>query len=193
MPEPFTNHLTGPQGHAPDRLLMLDASRTPGVEPNEGHLLTYTTLYGPCPVSQLSRVFGHKPSTLTGILDRLEGAGLLVREPNEADRRSFLIRVTPEGAASRSPQPDQAIDWETMVARLTESEERFMAALDAMDEARLDDGGLTDPFGNETTRGELLNLLAVHQNYHAGQLGLVRRIAGLPGVIKGPEREPAEA
>ena len=73
------------------------SSRALGVEPFEGHLLSYSTLYGPCPPSELVRVFGYKPSTLTGILDRLESAGLVVREPNTADRRSFLIRVTARG------------------------------------------------------------------------------------------------
>lgn len=77
---------------------MLEASRALGVEPNEGHVLSYTTLYGPCPISELTRVFGYKPSTLTGLLDRLENAGLLVREPNAEDRRSLLIRVTPTGS-----------------------------------------------------------------------------------------------
>lgn len=72
-------------------------SRARGVEPSEGHLLSYTTLYGPCPVSQLTRVFGHKPSTLTGMLDRLEEKGLLTREPNPDDRRSTLVRVTEDG------------------------------------------------------------------------------------------------
>ena len=45
----------------------------------------------------------------------------------------------------------------------------------------LDDEGFTDPFGNQVTRGEFLNLMAFHQCYHAGQLGLSRRLAGLPG------------
>ena len=63
----------------------------------DGDALSYTLLYGPCPVSELSRVFGYKPSTLTGILDRLESAGLLVREPNAEDRRSFLVRTTAQG------------------------------------------------------------------------------------------------
>ena len=74
------------------------ASRERGVEPSEGHLLSYTTLYGPCPVSQLSRVFGHKPSTLTSILDRLEQRGLLERRPNPDDRRSTLVSTTRRGA-----------------------------------------------------------------------------------------------
>lgn len=88
---------------------------------------------------------------------------------------------------------DDAIDWETLVRRFVESEGRFMRALDGLDDARLDDEGFTDPFGNEVTRGELLNLLAVHGHYHAGQLGVVRRIAGLPGAIGDPQRRAAKA
>ncbi len=70
-----------------------------GVEPGEGHMLSYTSLYGPCPPAELIRVFGYKPSTLTGMLDRLEEKGLAVRDPNPGDRRSFLIRVTAEGTS----------------------------------------------------------------------------------------------
>jgi DNA-binding MarR family transcriptional regulator len=96
---------------------MLDASREVGVEPSEGHLLSYTTLYGPCPVSELSRVFGLKPSTLTGTLDRLEVARLLVREPNAEDRRSFLVRVTAEGAHVATRLRKRLEDLEEEVAR----------------------------------------------------------------------------
>ena len=98
MPKPL--RIVSPVHKATRQLgeYMLEASRALGVEPNEGHLLSYTTLYGPCPVSELGRVFGYKPSTLTGTLDRLEKGGFLVREPNAEDRRSVLIRVTPEGA-----------------------------------------------------------------------------------------------
>lgn len=63
----------------------------------EAHLLSYLSVYGPCPVGELLRVFGHKPSTLTSILDRLESAGLARRELDPGDRRSFLVSVSPEG------------------------------------------------------------------------------------------------
>lgn len=62
-------------------------------------MLSYTSLYGPCSPSELVRVFGYKPSTLTGMLDRLEEKELIVRDPNPEDRRSFLIRATEEGAS----------------------------------------------------------------------------------------------
>lgn len=63
----------------------------------EGHLLSYVAPYGPCPITELVRVFGYTPSTLTGMLDRLERAGLLARTANARDRRSYLIAATAEG------------------------------------------------------------------------------------------------
>ena len=37
--------------------------------------------------------------TLTGVLDRLESKGLVLREESAADRRSFTIKLTPKGEA----------------------------------------------------------------------------------------------
>jgi MarR family transcriptional regulator, transcriptional regulator for hemolysin len=70
-----------------------------GVSPTEGHVLTYLRGYAPAPIGELVRVFGIKQSTFTSILDRLEGAGLVRRELNPGDRRSFLIHITDEGVA----------------------------------------------------------------------------------------------
>jgi DNA-binding MarR family transcriptional regulator len=70
-----------------------------GVSPSEGHILTYLKKYAPTPVGELVRVFGIKQSTFTSMLDRLEHAGLVRREINPADRRSFLIHITGKGAA----------------------------------------------------------------------------------------------
>jgi DNA-binding MarR family transcriptional regulator len=72
-------------------------TRELGVGPLEGHLLTYLRKYAPAPIGELVRVFGIKQSTLTSMLDRLEKAGLVRREKNPGDRRSFLIHITPEG------------------------------------------------------------------------------------------------
>lgn len=72
-------------------------TRELGVSPLEGHILTYLRKYAPAPVGELVRVFGIKQSTLTSLLDRLEQAGLLRRELNPDDRRSFLIHITDRG------------------------------------------------------------------------------------------------
>jgi DNA-binding MarR family transcriptional regulator len=47
--------------------------------------------FGPLSPSQLARLSGLHPATLTGILDRLERGGWIVRERDPADRRAILI------------------------------------------------------------------------------------------------------
>jgi MarR family transcriptional regulator, organic hydroperoxide resistance regulator len=73
------------------------ASGELGVSPAEGHLLSYLKSYGPCPISELERVFGLKPSTLTSMLDRLAERGLLTRQVNAKDRRSFTVELSSDG------------------------------------------------------------------------------------------------
>lgn len=88
----------------------------------------------------------------------------------------------------------EAIDWDVMRAELLASEERCLAALDALAPERLDEPGYPNPLGGEITFGELLNFLGFHQAYHAGQLGTARRFAGLEGAIASPaERGNAPA
>lgn len=72
-------------------------TRELGVSPSEGHCLTYLRSYSPAPVGELVRVFGIKQSTFTSLLDRLERSGLVRREINPGDRRSFLVHISPEG------------------------------------------------------------------------------------------------
>jgi MarR family transcriptional regulator, organic hydroperoxide resistance regulator len=54
-------------------------------------------------VRELVDATGQRPSTFTGVLDRLERRGLIERRPNPADRRSILVALTPPGlvAAAR--------------------------------------------------------------------------------------------
>jgi uncharacterized damage-inducible protein DinB len=87
---------------------------------------------------------------------------------------------------------EEAIDWDVMRREFLGSEERCLAAIDRLDAAKLDEPGYPNPLGGEVTFGELLNFLAFHQSYHAGQLGLCRRLAGHDGAITGPgERRDA--
>lgn len=72
-------------------------TRELGLSPVEGHVLTYLRSYAPAPIAELVRVFGIKQSTFTSLLDRLEGAGLVRRELNPDDRRSFLIHLSDAG------------------------------------------------------------------------------------------------
>jgi uncharacterized damage-inducible protein DinB len=79
----------------------------------------------------------------------------------------------------------QAIDWDTLVSRFNASRDACLAGLASLtDEALAEE--MIDPFGNPSTRGEVLGLLAVHQCYHAGQLGMLRRAAGKKGAVFAP-------
>jgi DNA-binding MarR family transcriptional regulator len=52
--------------------------------------------YGPHSPSTLARRAGLHPATLTGVLDRLERGGWVVRERDPADRRAVRIRARRE-------------------------------------------------------------------------------------------------
>jgi DNA-binding MarR family transcriptional regulator len=65
----------------------------------EAHLLTQLA-DGPITVGELHRRFGHKRSTLTSVLDRLEQRGYATRTVKPDDRRTFLVALTREGVAA---------------------------------------------------------------------------------------------
>jgi DNA-binding MarR family transcriptional regulator len=51
---------------------------------------------GPLSPSALARRAGVHPATMTGILDRLERGGWIVRERDATDRRAVVVRVLPD-------------------------------------------------------------------------------------------------
>lgn len=83
----------------------------------------------------------------------------------------------------------EAIDWDAMRDAFLASEERCLEAIGSLPAEKLDEPGYPNPLGGEMTFGELLNFLGFHQCYHAGQLGVARRVAGLDGAISRPAAE----
>lgn len=67
------------------------------VTQGESHVLAQLASRGPTAIATLHHEFGHKRSTLTNIIDRLEQRGLVRREPNASDRRSFVVHLTAPG------------------------------------------------------------------------------------------------
>jgi DNA-binding MarR family transcriptional regulator len=72
--------------------------RALGLTPGEVNALAQ--LHGPLSVAELQAATGQRPSTLTGVIDRLERRGLLARALNPRDRRSFTLQLTPAGEAA---------------------------------------------------------------------------------------------
>lgn len=121
-------------------------------------------------------ILGHLVVVHNGVMD------VLGEDPVWEDDR--LDRV------GRGPitGPGEALDWDELRDRFLGSRERCLAAVRALTDRELAEE-MADPFGDVTSRAELLTTLAFHQAYHVGQLGLARRVAGLPGVIRGPDQE----
>jgi DNA-binding MarR family transcriptional regulator len=71
-------------------------------------------------VSELGTAVGSRPTTLTGILDRLERRGLISRGQRAGDRRAVVIALTPAGARTAA----------VVRAKLTEIETRSLAGVD---------------------------------------------------------------
>ena len=55
--------------------------------------------YGPLSPSALARRAGLHPATMTGVLDRLERGGWIVRERDPGDRRAVVVRARRERGA----------------------------------------------------------------------------------------------
>jgi DNA-binding MarR family transcriptional regulator len=77
--------------------LYLDDLREPGLTQGEAHILALLAHSSPAKVGDLHRGLAHKRSTLTSILDRLAGRGLITRKVGVTDRRSFVITLTAKG------------------------------------------------------------------------------------------------
>jgi|SRR5579862_3505040 len=100
-----------------------------GVTQGEAHVLARVGSGGPVAIGTLHREFGHKRSTLTNILDRLERRKLVRREVNPRDRRSFVVHLTASGrrTADRISAAVDELERE-LSARVTK---RDLAGVDA--------------------------------------------------------------
>lgn len=88
--------------------------------------------------------------------------------------------------------PHKAIAWDAMRDRILGSRDRCVAAISSLSDAQMAEP-VPHPFGGTASRAEVLALGAFHQAYHAGQLAIARRVAGLEGVVKGPGQPKAAA
>ncbi|MDQ2811252.1 MAG: MarR family transcriptional regulator [Actinomycetota bacterium] len=88
-------------------------------------------------VRQLTEQTGTRASTLTGVLDRLEGRGYLTRELDPADRRSFRLPLTETGQAAAERVLSAVADLERVaLARLSAPQiAGYHAVITALQEA----------------------------------------------------------
>lgn len=83
----------------------------------------------PLPMSALAGLLHCDNSNVTGIVDRLEGRGLVERRPAAHDRRVKHLHLTAEGTAVRAQVGKRMAQPPEGVARLEREEQRQLVAL----------------------------------------------------------------
>jgi MarR family 2-MHQ and catechol resistance regulon transcriptional repressor len=68
-----------------------------GLTVSQSYCLRDLYFKGPQSMSGLATLLGVRLSTMTGVIDQLEGKGLVERMDHPEDRRSLRVRLTPEG------------------------------------------------------------------------------------------------
>jgi DNA-binding MarR family transcriptional regulator len=107
-----------------------------GVSQGEAHVLALLSDGAEHTVGDLQRGLSHRPSTLSGILDRLEARKLIRRGLNSADRRSFLISLTRSGrvVARTVVEALQSIEDEAMQGVAARDRAGFLAVAKAFED-----------------------------------------------------------
>ena len=95
------------------------------VTPVQAHVLMYLHQHGgQAPQRELTAVMRTKPSTVNGILDRLEEKGLVRRSISGADARRRLITLTDKGRERQARLIESYLAIEEIMVRNFSLEER---------------------------------------------------------------------
>jgi DNA-binding MarR family transcriptional regulator len=89
-----------------------------GISSSDLECLDFLNLEGRVTAGRLAEVTGLTTGAITGVVDRLEKAGLVRRERDESDRRKVFIAIVPENVAKigrlyEHMQRAVLADWES--------------------------------------------------------------------------------
>jgi DNA-binding MarR family transcriptional regulator len=87
--------------HRATHAVSLKIAEIPDTDVNqaEAHILAHLHEARAARVGDIHAAFGHRRSTLTSILDRLEDRKLIKRTADLNDRRAIVVSLTPRGKA----------------------------------------------------------------------------------------------
>ena len=102
-----------------------------GMTPAQTHVLRYLRQNGgQMPQRELLENLKVKPSTVNGILDRMEEKGLVERSVSGTDARQRVVALTPAGVEREAQAKKSFLEAEALIARgLTEEETDTLRSL----------------------------------------------------------------
>jgi DNA-binding MarR family transcriptional regulator len=115
--------------------LYLADLRANGLSQGEAHILAHLATLAPATIADLHAGLAHKRSTLTSILDRLAGRGLITREVGVDDRRTFVVDLTAKGRKVAVQVHEHLAALEDAVARRVTKEDvqAFLKVIDVVE------------------------------------------------------------
>jgi DNA-binding MarR family transcriptional regulator len=102
----------------------------------QAHVLNYLVDHAPCSINDLHHSFGHKRSTLTSLLDRLEHRGWIRRSTHPTSRRLVQVQLTETGrpVAERVSAAVRELEGRLLAQVGHQAAETFLQVIHALDE-----------------------------------------------------------
>ncbi|MEU3840433.1 MarR family winged helix-turn-helix transcriptional regulator [Streptomyces sp. NPDC028635] len=113
------------------RALVAEALATQGMKMWHHVVLSAVRDLAPVAQADLGRSVGLDPKDLVGVLNDLQSASLVRREPDPKDRRKNAVRLTPEGERmlQRCEEAARAANAELLAPLPAQERERFVEML----------------------------------------------------------------
>ena len=120
------------------------------LSPVQAHVLR-TLGYGPQPMSMLADYLSCDASNVTGLVDRMEGRGLVERRSAEHDRRVKLLCLTEAGAEVRRRLMERLAEPPTAISALSAADLRslrdvMLRAVQTLEQERAEAKGVDAAF-----------------------------------------------
>ena len=117
--------------------LFIDSEFGPDLSQPEALVLIALLAHGDATINEVHRVFLHRRSTLTSVLDRLEKKRFVERKPSPQDRRSVRLSLTKSGrafarrVAAAVEECCAEVDFAAPLSRIVTTLESTVQAFDA--------------------------------------------------------------
>jgi DNA-binding MarR family transcriptional regulator len=99
------------------------------LSPAQCHVLHLIEPDRPIPMGQLAEILACDASNVTGLVDRLESRGLILRRPSPADRRVKVLVLTATGTRLRATLVERMTTPPPNLSRLSASEQEALVRL----------------------------------------------------------------